>query len=90
VFGTINGTTPNLVVSERNQNGEICYKHAFNTQACEQLNAWLGGLGTILKRMSPRNFDWFLHTVLFYHTRHVKKQSKSQDESDDDTDDSID
>jgi hypothetical protein len=40
-------------------------------QACEQLNAWLGGYESILKRMTPGNFDWFLHTMLFYHTRHV-------------------
>jgi hypothetical protein len=85
-----NGSAPNLVVSERNQNGEIYYKCAFNTQACEQLNAWLGGFETILKRMSPGNFDWFLYTVLFYHTRHVlEKQSRSQCESDDETDDSL-
>jgi hypothetical protein len=51
----------------------------------------MGGVGTIFERMLSENFDWFLHTVLFYHTRHVvKMQSKSQDESDDDTDDSID
>jgi hypothetical protein len=40
-------------------------------QACEQLNAWLGGFENILKRMTPGNFDWFLHAMLFYHTRHV-------------------
>jgi hypothetical protein len=55
------------------------------------LIAWLGGFDTILRRMSPGNFNWFLHTVLFYHTRHVlKRQSRSQDESDDETDDSLD
>ena len=35
--------------------------------------------------MVPGNFDWFLHTMLFYHTRHViEKQNskKSQDSSD--------
>jgi hypothetical protein len=40
-------------------------------QACEQLNAWLGGFEPILKRMTPGNFNWFLHTMLFYHTQRV-------------------
>jgi hypothetical protein len=42
------------------------------------LNAWLGGFESILKRMTPGNFNWFLHTMLFYHTQHViKKQMKT-------------
>ena len=49
--------------------------------------------------MVPGNFDWFLHTMLFYHTRYVlKKQHKKRenednnddDESDDDSDNEID
>ena len=24
--------------------------------------------------MTPSNFNWFLHVMLFYHTRHVKEQ----------------
>ena len=38
-------------------------------QACEQLNAWLGGFESILKKMTPSNFNWFLHVMLFLHTR---------------------
>jgi hypothetical protein len=31
--------------------------------------------------MTPSNFDWFLHTMLFYHTQHViKKQMKTNDD----------
>jgi hypothetical protein len=48
-------------------------------QACEQLNSWLGGFESILKRMKIGNFDWFLHTMLFYHTQHVlEKQSQKE------------
>jgi hypothetical protein len=58
-----------------------------NKQACEQLNAWLGGFESILKRMVPGNFDWFLHTMLFYHTRYVlrKQDRKRKNEEDDDS-----
>ena len=28
--------------------------------------------------MTPNNFNWFLHAMLFYHTQHViKKQMKA-------------
>ena len=56
-------------------------------QACEQLNSWLGGYELILKRMIPRNFDWFLHSVLFYHTKHVLKRQGGGDSSDEDSSD---
>jgi hypothetical protein len=32
--------------------------------------------------MTPSNFNWFLHTMLFYHTRIViEKQAKKNSES---------
>jgi hypothetical protein len=49
--------------------------------------------------MTPGNFNWFLHAMLFYHTKHVlkraeqKKQRKEKgknraaDDDDDDNDD---
>jgi predicted GNAT superfamily acetyltransferase len=68
------------VITERNDEGQLFYKRAFNTEACEQLNAWLGGFESILKRMSPGNFNWFLHTMLFYHTVQVlRNQSKKRE-----------
>jgi hypothetical protein len=51
-----------------------------NTYACEQLNVWLGGLEIIVKKIISGNFDWFLHTMLFYHTQQViKKQKKGRE-----------
>ena len=86
-----NGSAPKLVTTERDAAGQLYYKRAFNTEACEQLNAWLGGFESILKRMTSGNFNWFLHTMLFYHTMQVlKKQSKKrerEEESDDENGD---
>ena len=64
----------------------------FFIKACEQLNSWLGGFESILKRMKPGNFNWFLHTMLFYHTRNVlaKQKKKKEKDDDDDSDDSDD
>ncbi|KAF8315570.1 hypothetical protein F5887DRAFT_907363 [Amanita rubescens] len=77
----MNGSAPNLVIAGRTAEGELYYKRAFNTQACEQLNAWLGGYEQILKRMTSGNFNWFLHTMLFYHTRHVINNQLKQEKS---------
>jgi hypothetical protein len=103
-----NGSAPNLVVVDQDEQGNQHYKRAFNTQvsfwltlvriyndiwqACEQLNAWLGGYELILKRMTQGNFDWFLHTMLFYHTgkvldKQAKKASKSTNDNGSDDDD---
>jgi len=37
-----NGSAPNLVIEEKDKQGRPCWRCAFNTQACEQLNAWIG------------------------------------------------
>lgn len=84
------GSAPNLVIIEYDENGRPHARRAFNTQVCEQLNAWLGGFESILKRMKPGNFNWFLHAMLFYHTKHVltqqKRKAKSQEINGDDED----
>jgi len=88
----LNGSAPNLVEVEEDKDGRSHYKRAFNTQACEQLNAWLEGFETILKRMSAGNFNWFLHTMLFIHTQRIlekiaeKKRKKSKKNKVDDSD----
>jgi hypothetical protein len=54
-------------------------------QACEQLNGWIGGFDSILKRMTQTNFNWFLHVMLFYHTQNVlNKQAENSLEREDD------
>ena len=76
------GSAPNLVIPTTDKSGNPCFKCAFNTQACEQLNSWLGGYESILKCMIPGNFNWFLHAMLYYHTKHVlrKQTLKKQKE----------
>jgi len=52
----------------------------FPTQACEQLNLWLGGYESFLKCMTPGNFNWFLHTMLYYYTKYVWGKQQLQKE----------
>jgi len=76
------------VIIGYDNNGQAYAKRAFNTQVCEQLNSWLGGYESILKCMTPGNFNWFLHAMLFYHTKSVIKQQqrkrKNQEEDNND------
>ena len=39
----------------------------------------MGGYESMLKKMTAGNFNWFLHSMLFYHTRHViaKQEEKA-------------
>ena len=61
----------------------------FYIKACKQLNSWLNGFQSILKCMTPGNFDWFSHIMHFYHTRNVltKQKKKEKYNNDDDGDD---
>ncbi|KAF9495335.1 hypothetical protein BDN71DRAFT_1558791 [Pleurotus eryngii] len=86
-----NGDAPNLVVVNEDKEGKPYYKRAFNTQACEQLNAWLGGFQTVLNQMTVSNFDFTMHVLLFLHTQHViarqqGRQEEAGDESEDEED----
>ncbi|KAF9554025.1 hypothetical protein CPC08DRAFT_737793 [Agrocybe pediades] len=86
------GSAPNLVIAVPNADGQIVYQRAYNTQACEQLNAWLGGFESILKRMTPGNFNWFLHAMLTYHTQYMlrkisEKNSNNMDTTESDSED---
>ena len=69
------GSAPNLVGQKVDKNGVVHDVREFNTQTCEQLNAWLGGFESILKRMTSKNFNWFMHAMLFYHVKHVLAKS---------------
>ena len=81
--------TPNLVIVENDDRGHPHYKRAFNTQACEQLNAWIGGFQSILNKMTVNNFNWSLHALLFLHTQKVIiKQNARRGGQSDDTDES--
>jgi len=72
--GPADGSQPNLVVVGYNADNEPYLMRAFNTQACEQLNAWLGGFDSILKCLKLGNFQWFLHVMLYYHSKFVIKK----------------
>lgn len=81
------GSAPNLVGQRTDENGNTIQFREFNTQVCEQLNAWLGGYESILKRMTSKNFNWLIHTMLVYHVKHILAKSSSVEENNDSNDD---
>jgi len=85
----LDGSAPNLVIAAYDKKGKPYYKRAFNTQACEQLNAWLGGYESILRKMTAGNFNWFLHTMLCLHSQMVieKQDERSHGDNDSSSDD---
>ncbi len=72
------GSAPNLVVVKQGPDGPY-QQRAFNTEVCEQLNAWIGGFESILNRMTIYNFNWLLHSMLFVHTlRRIEIQNRKR------------
>ncbi|PPQ91511.1 hypothetical protein CVT25_007841, partial [Psilocybe cyanescens] len=68
------GSAQNLVHIGVDANESPFAQQAFNTQVCEQLNSWLGEFQSIAKCMTPGNFNWFIHAMLFYHTKYVLRK----------------
>jgi preprotein translocase subunit SecG len=80
------GSAPNLVGEHIDEDGTIHAVREFNTEASEQLNSWLAGFESILKRMTITNFTWFLHVMLLMHGVHVISQQAGEDGDEDDED----
>ena len=62
------------------EDGNLIQWGEFNTQVCEQLNAWLAGYESILKQMRSQNFNWFIQTILFYHVKHALAKMTSMED----------
>lgn len=58
------GSQPDLIVVEEDEQGQKHATRAFNTETAEQLNSWLDGFEAQLRQMTDKNFDFFIH-VLF-------------------------
>ena len=57
-------------------------EHSILKHVNNYINDWIGGFEFILKKMTPSNFNWFLHSMLFYHTQHVINKQMKTDEGD--------
>ncbi|KAF8884939.1 hypothetical protein CPB84DRAFT_1964902 [Gymnopilus junonius] len=57
----------------------LCWTYCNPAPANNVAPNLLGGYQSIAKWMTPENFNWFIHVMLFYHTKYtIKKQQKKQ------------
>ncbi|KAJ7848261.1 hypothetical protein B0H14DRAFT_3673455 [Mycena olivaceomarginata] len=80
-----NGSQPDLVLVDVDENGCTHTTRAFNTETAEQLNAWLNGFEAQLRQMSATNYDFCVHVLMFLYKemveeRILKKQRTLSDE----------
>ncbi|KAJ7746422.1 hypothetical protein B0H14DRAFT_3117475 [Mycena olivaceomarginata] len=80
-----NGSQPDLVLVDVDDNGRTHTTRAFNTETAEQLNAWLNGFEAQLRQMSATNYDFCVHVLMFLYKemveeRILKKQRTLSDE----------
>jgi hypothetical protein len=80
-----NGSQPDLVLTEVDDDGQTHTTRAFNTEMAEQLNSWLDGFEAQLNQMTDVNFDFFIHSLFLLFTelteeRIMKKECELPDE----------
>ncbi|KAJ7669640.1 hypothetical protein B0H17DRAFT_1162224 [Mycena rosella] len=69
-----NGSQPDLVLTQVDDNGVVHQTRAFNTETAEQLNAWLDGFESQLQQMTDINFDFYIHALMLIYAETVEKK----------------
>ncbi|KAJ7089936.1 hypothetical protein C8R44DRAFT_957759 [Mycena epipterygia] len=69
-----NGSQPDLIVVQEDDNGVRHQTRAFNTETAEQLNSWLSDFKSQLRQMSDVNYDFFVHVLMMIYAERVEKQ----------------
>ncbi|KAJ7585586.1 hypothetical protein C8J56DRAFT_1052899 [Mycena floridula] len=75
------GSQPDLIISQKDDQGRVHATRAFNTETAEQFNAWLDHFGAQLKQMTARNYDVFVHVLflLYKEMREKEISAKGQE-----------
>ncbi|KAF7358344.1 hypothetical protein MVEN_00884000 [Mycena venus] len=68
------GSQPDLVLTEEDDNGQVHQTRAFNTETAEQLNSWLNGFESQLRQMSDVNYDFFIHVLMLIYAETMEKR----------------
>ncbi|KAJ7030807.1 hypothetical protein C8F04DRAFT_1263494 [Mycena alexandri] len=69
-----NGSQPDLVTVQVDDNGRTHTTRAFNTETAEQLNAWISGFESQLQQMSATNYDFCVHVIMMLHKEKVNRR----------------
>ncbi|KAJ7258579.1 hypothetical protein C8J57DRAFT_1644520, partial [Mycena rebaudengoi] len=69
-----NGSQPDLVTVQVDENGPTHATRAFNTETAEQLNAWISGFESQLQQMSVTNYDFTVHVIMLLYKEKVDRR----------------
>ena len=72
------GSQPDLLYVDPQGEGEVILRRAFNSEAAEQLNAWLTSFEAQFKQMSDVSFDFFMHSILLIYKEQREKRLMKQ------------
>ncbi|KAJ7470610.1 hypothetical protein FB451DRAFT_1254290 [Mycena latifolia] len=72
------GSQPDLVLTEVDDNGVVHQTRAFNTETAEQLNSWLNGFESQLRQMTDVNYDFFVHVLMMIFAEQVEKKVETK------------
>ncbi|KAJ7110994.1 hypothetical protein C8R44DRAFT_833366 [Mycena epipterygia] len=81
----MDGSQPDLILIQEDENGQMHQTRAFNTETEEQLNSWLTGFESQLRQMSDVNYDFFIHVLMMIYAETMEHRidSKGMELSDD-------
>jgi hypothetical protein len=68
------GSQPDLLHIQENDEGEPVLVRAFNSEAAEQLNSWLTGFEGQLRQMSHITFDFFIECLFLIYKEEKEKK----------------
>jgi hypothetical protein len=74
-----NGSRPDLVLTEVDDDGNSHATRAFNTETAEQLNSWLDGFEAQLSQMTDVNFNIFIHVLFLLFTELTERRIAKKD-----------
>ena len=58
------GSQPDLVVTQTDDDGNVHTTRAFNTETAEQFNSWLEGFEAQVRQMSDVTYDFYIHVLM--------------------------
>ncbi|KAJ7432743.1 hypothetical protein FB451DRAFT_1345238 [Mycena latifolia] len=74
----MDGSQPDLILTEEDNNGQVHQTRAFNTETAEQLNSWLGGFEAALQQMTDVNYDLFVHVLMMIYGETMEKKIEAK------------
>lgn len=74
-----NGSQPDLVSVQVDDDGRVHLVREFNTETAEHLNAWLDGFESQLRQMSATNYDIFVHVLMMLYTEDIEDRIRKKE-----------